>query len=30
VLGRETLHQLGFANRQAFVDQQIKLIQLST
>lgn len=30
VLGRDTLNQLGFANRQAFVDQQIKLIQLST
>jgi transposase len=30
LLGRDTLTQLGFSNRQAFVDQQIKLIQLST
>jgi transposase len=30
VLGRDTLRQLGFPDRQAFVDQQIKLIQLST
>ena len=30
VLGRETLISLGFANREAWVNQQIKLIQLST
>lgn len=30
VLGRDTLKQLGFADREAWVSQQIKLIQLST
>lgn len=30
LLGRETLNQLGFENREAWVNQQIKLIQLST
>jgi transposase len=30
VLGRDVLHQLGFENREAFVHQQLKLIQLTT
>jgi transposase len=30
VLGRDVLQQLGFADREAFVNQQIKLIQLTT
>lgn len=30
VLGRETLNSLGFASREAWVNQQIKLIQLTT
>lgn len=30
VLGREILHELGFADRDAWVKQQIKLIQLTT
>jgi transposase len=30
LLGRETLAQLGFESRQAFANQQIKLIQLTT
>jgi len=29
LLGRETLHHLGFENREAWVNQQIKLIQLT-
>ena len=30
ILGKETLQQLGFANREAWANQQIKLIQLTT
>ena len=30
ILGKDTLQQLGFTNREAWVNQQIKLIQLTT